>query len=187
MFARDHSRRRSGRPAAAQIDTIAGYPCRHRPLEGQRAWDLDAVDRRHPGSAGRRTLCQPVQPRPRSYEVIQQVPLTPGALTRYYVHRAAGQPVLLSNLVTLKTAIGGGGKAVIGWNVKLAAAGALLDVPLGHKAESWSSPHFDTITVSVADASRPDEILVVMAIADGGRLHIGAVPSRSDRAEIRSR
>jgi hypothetical protein len=31
-------------------------------------------------------------------------------------------------------------------------------------------PHFDTITVSVADAPRPDEILVAMAIADGGRL-----------------
>jgi hypothetical protein len=46
----------------------------------------------------------------------------------------------------------------------------LLDVPLGHKDDSWSFPHFDTITVSVADAPRPEEILVVMAIADGGRL-----------------
>jgi Amino acid synthesis len=64
----------------------------------------------------------------------------------------------------------GGGKAVIGSNVKVAAAGALVDVPLGHKDDSWSFPHFDTITVSVADAPRPDEILVVMAIADGGRL-----------------
>jgi hypothetical protein len=64
----------------------------------------------------------------------------------------------------------GGGKAVIGSNVKVAAAGALLEVPLGHKDDSWSFPHFDTITVSVADAPRPDEILVVMAIADGGRL-----------------
>jgi hypothetical protein len=27
----------------------------------------------------------------------------------------------------------GGGKAVIGSNVKVAAAGALLDVPLGHR------------------------------------------------------
>jgi hypothetical protein len=62
----------------------------------------------------------------------------------------------------------GGGKAMIGSNVKVAAAGASLDVPLGHKDNSWSFPHFDTITVSVAD--RPDEILVVMAIADGGRL-----------------
>jgi hypothetical protein len=65
----------------------------------------------------------------------------------------------------------GGGKAVIGSNVKVAAAGALLDVPLGHRDDSWSFPHFDTITVSVADAPRPVEILVVMAIADGGRLH----------------
>src|SRR5215813_14670795 len=64
----------------------------------------------------------------------------------------------------------GGGKAVISSNVTVAAAGASLDVPLGHKDDSWSFPHFDTITVAVADAPRPNEILVVMAIADGGRL-----------------
>jgi hypothetical protein len=74
------------------------------------------------------------------------------------VHPMLGKP--------MRAAIGGG-KAVIGSNVKVAAAGALLDVPLGHKDDSWSFPHFDTITVSVADAPRPDEILVVMAIADG--------------------
>ena len=50
------------------------------------------------------------------------------------------------------------------------AAGASLDVPLGHKDEPWSFPHFDTITVSIPDAPRPDEIVVVIAIADGGRL-----------------
>jgi len=32
------------------------------------------------------------------------VPLTPETLTRYYAKSAAGQPVSLSNLVTLKTA-----------------------------------------------------------------------------------
>ena len=64
----------------------------------------------------------------------------------------------------------GGGKAVISSNVKIAVAGTALDVPLGHKDESWSFEHFDTITVSLADAPRPDEILVVMAVADGGRL-----------------
>jgi hypothetical protein len=77
------------------------------------------------------------------------------------VHPMLGKP--------MRAAIGGG-KAVIGSNVKVAAAGALLDVPLGHKDDSWSFPHFDTVTVLVADAPRPDEILVVMAIADGGRL-----------------
>jgi Amino acid synthesis len=51
----------------------------------------------------------------------------------------------------------GGGKAVISPNVKVDAAGASLDVPLGHKDDSWSFPRFDTITVSVADAPRPNE------------------------------
>jgi len=77
------------------------------------------------------------------------------------VHPMLGKPM---------RAVIGGGKAVISSNVKVATAGASLDVPLGHKDDSWSFPHFDTITVSVADAPRPDEILVVMAIADGGRL-----------------
>jgi hypothetical protein len=77
------------------------------------------------------------------------------------VHPMLGKP--------MRAAIGGG-KAVISSNVKVAAAGASLDVPLGHKDDSWSFPHFDTITVSVADAPRPKEIVVVMAIADDGRL-----------------
>jgi multidrug efflux pump len=44
----------------------------------------------------------------RSYEVIPQVPrserLTPETLTRYYVNSATGDPVPLSNLVTVRTA-----------------------------------------------------------------------------------
>jgi hypothetical protein len=78
------------------------------------------------------------------------------------VHPMLGKP--------MRAAIGGG-KAVIGSNVKVAAPGAILDVPLGHKDDSWSFAHFDTITASIADAPRPYEILVVLAIADGGRLN----------------
>jgi hypothetical protein len=70
------------------------------------------------------------------------------------VHPMLGRP--------MRAAIGGG-KAVISSNVKVAAAGASLDVPLGHKDDSWSFAHFDTITVSVADAPHPNEILIVMA------------------------
>jgi len=65
----------------------------------------------------------------------------------------------------------GGGKAVIPSNVKVAACGASLDVPLSHKDDSWSFNHFDTVTVSMSDSPRPDEIVVVLAVADGGRLH----------------
>ena len=65
----------------------------------------------------------------------------------------------------------GGGKAVIPSNVKVAACGASLDVPLSHKDDSWSFNHFDTVTVSMSDSPRPDEIVGVLAVADGGRLH----------------
>jgi Amino acid synthesis len=87
------------------------------------------------------------------------------------IHPMLGRP--------MRAAIGGG-QAVIPSNVKVAAAGASLDLPLGHKDDPWSFAHFDTITVSVADAPRPDEILAAFAIADGGRPcnRCGAAPVR---------
>jgi hypothetical protein len=77
----------------------------------------------------------------------------------------------------------GGGKAVIGSNVKVAAAGASLDVPLGHKDDSWSFPHFDMITVSVADAPRPEEILVINLRSEIGLLEL-ALPDWLGAAPI---
>lgn len=63
----------------------------------------------------------------------------------------------------------GGGQAIIPSNAKVAAPGAAIDVPLGHKDDVWSFDHFDTMTVTVPDAPRADEIVVVIAVADGGR------------------
>jgi hypothetical protein len=78
------------------------------------------------------------------------------------IHPMLGKP--------MRAAVGGG-KAVIPSNVKVAACGASLDVPLSHKDDSWSFDHFDTVTVSMPDAPRPDEIVVILAVADGGRIH----------------
>jgi hypothetical protein len=76
------------------------------------------------------------------------------------VHPRLGKP--------MRAAVGGG-QALIPSNVKVAAAGTAIDVPLGHKDDPWSFDHFDTMTLSVPDAPRPDELLIAMAIADGGR------------------
>ena len=72
----------------------------------------------------------------------------------------------------------GGGAALIASNAKVAALGSPIDMPLGHKDEAWSFNHFDTITVMVADAPRPDEIVLCMGVADGGRPHprVGSAP-----------
>lgn len=69
----------------------------------------------------------------------------------------------------LRAAIGGGA-ALIPSAVKIGPPGAALDLPLGHKDDAWSRGHFDAITVSLGDAPRPNEILVAIALADGGRL-----------------
>ena len=63
----------------------------------------------------------------------------------------------------------GGGEALIPSAAKVAAAGSTLDVPLGHKDDTWSFDHFDAMTVVVPDGPRPDEIMMAIVIADGGR------------------
>lgn len=88
------------------------------------------------------------------------------------IHPRMGKP--------MREAIGGG-QAIIPSNVKIAAAGAAIDIPLGHKDDVWSFNEIDTITISISGAPRPDEIVVVVAVADGGRPRprvskAGAVP-----------
>ena len=78
------------------------------------------------------------------------------------IHPKLGQP--------LRAAVGGG-EAIIASNAKVAAPGTAIDVPLAHKDNIWSFDHLDTMTLSVADSPRPDEILVIMALSDGGRPH----------------
>ncbi len=85
------------------------------------------------------------------------------------IHPKLGKP--------MRAAVGGG-KSLISSNAKVASAGTPIDLPLGHKDDAWSFDHFDTITVMVADAPRPDEIVLCMAVADGGRPHprVGSAP-----------
>jgi hypothetical protein len=49
------------------------------------------------------------------------------------------------------------------------------DIPLGHKDDPWALPHyhFDTLTISVADATTRRVMLVVIAIGGCGRLRYG--------------
>ena len=63
----------------------------------------------------------------------------------------------------------GGGQAIIPSNVKIGGVGCSIDVPLGHKDDLWSFDQIDTISVTIPNAPRPDEIVVILALADGGR------------------
>jgi Amino acid synthesis len=65
----------------------------------------------------------------------------------------------------------GGGAAWISSATKRAAAGASLDIPLAHKDALYVRSHYDAITLSVPDAPRGDELLIALAVANGGRPH----------------
>jgi hypothetical protein len=80
----------------------------------------------------------------------------------------------------------GGGAAIIPSNAKIGAVGCSIDIPLGHKDDVWSFDQIDTLGITVANAPRPDEIVVIVALADGGRPRprvskAGAVPPRASR------
>jgi hypothetical protein len=80
-----------------------------------------------------------------------------------------GAAVLHPKLGAPMRAAVGGGEAIICSTAKVASAGTLVDIPLANKDNIWAFDQLDTMTVCVPDAPRPDEILVAMAVADGGR------------------
>ena len=63
----------------------------------------------------------------------------------------------------------GKGAALIPSSKKRGGLGVALDIPLGHKDAAYVRSHFDGMEVRVNDAPRADEILVAVAVTDGGR------------------
>ncbi|MDR1796316.1 MAG: amino acid synthesis family protein [Clostridiales Family XIII bacterium] len=65
----------------------------------------------------------------------------------------------------------GGGKAIIPSAKKKGSAGTALDVPLHYKDAAFVRTHYDAMEVRVPDAPMDSEIVVAVALTDGGRPH----------------
>jgi hypothetical protein len=65
----------------------------------------------------------------------------------------------------------GGAKSIVPSTVKVAAAGARIDIPLHHVTASYVRSHFDSIEFCVPDGPRPDELVFIVAASIGGRPH----------------
>ena len=68
----------------------------------------------------------------------------------------------------------GGAKAIVPSATKLAGIGARIDVPLHHREAAYVRSHFDSIEVGIPDAPRRDEIVFVLAMTTGPRVHARA-------------
>ena len=65
----------------------------------------------------------------------------------------------------------GEARAIVPSAMKVGAFGARLDVPVGHINAAYVRSHFDAMEVGVADGPRPDEILFVLVMTCGPRIH----------------
>ena len=65
----------------------------------------------------------------------------------------------------------GGAKAIVPSAKKVAGVGARLDVPITHIDASYVRSHFDAIEIGVVDGPRADEIVLVLAMTTGARVH----------------
>ncbi len=65
----------------------------------------------------------------------------------------------------------GGGTSIVPSTKKVGAIGARIDIPLTHIEWSYVGSHYDAIEVGVPDAPRPDELVLILAMATTGRVH----------------
>jgi len=65
----------------------------------------------------------------------------------------------------------GKGTSIVPSTKKVAGLGARLDVPITHLEWSYVGSHYDAIEVGVPDGPKPDEMVVILAMACGGRVH----------------
>lgn len=78
----------------------------------------------------------------------------------------------------------GEAKAIVPSAKKVGAFGSRLDVPLGHINAAYVRSHFDAMEVGISDGPRPDEILFVLAMTCGPRIHnrMGGLEARDIKA-----
>ncbi|MCH2672829.1 MAG: amino acid synthesis family protein [SAR202 cluster bacterium] len=63
----------------------------------------------------------------------------------------------------------GGGPALIPGNAKVGPMGATIDIIFGGMENSWDYDTMDAMTISVPDAPKPNEILLIIAFLGGTR------------------
>ena len=78
-----------------------------------------------------------------------------------------------------------GGAAWISSFTKRAAPGGSIDIPLAHKDALYVRSHYDGMTIALPDGPQPDEIAVILCLANRGRidarvggLHADAIEGR---------
>jgi hypothetical protein len=68
----------------------------------------------------------------------------------------------------------GGAKAIVPSTKKVGGPGTRLDVPVTHINASYVRSHFDAMEIGINDAPRRDELVLVLVMTTGARVHARA-------------
>lgn len=74
-------------------------------------------------------------------------------------------------------------KAIVPSTKKVGAPGARLDVPITHINASYVRSHFDAMEIGVNDSPRSDELLLVLVMTSGARVHNRVGGLKADEIE----
>ena len=79
----------------------------------------------------------------------------------------------------------GNAKAIVPSAKKVGGLGTRLDVPITHINASYVRSHFDAFEIGIADAPRSQEIVFVLAMTTGPRIHarVGGLAARDIKGE----
>ncbi|WAP68797.1 amino acid synthesis family protein [Jiella pelagia] len=79
----------------------------------------------------------------------------------------------------------GDAKAIVPSTKKVGGPGTRLDVPVTHINASYVRGHFDAIEVGINDAPRADEIVLVLVMTTGARIHdrVGGLKAKDIKGE----
>ena len=68
----------------------------------------------------------------------------------------------------------GGAKAIVPSSKKVGGPGVRIDIPITHINASYVRSHFDAIEAGISDAPRNNEMVLVLAMTTGARVHARA-------------
>ncbi len=80
----------------------------------------------------------------------------------------------------------GGARAWISSVTKTGGPGTIIDVPMNHKDDVYVRSHYDAMTIVVPDSPMPDEIALIICVANRGRLNarVGGLSHDSVQARL---
>lgn len=162
----DEARREAGRPEGIPLRKVAAAAIVNNPFAGRYQDDLSSLV--EASAALGKEISEIALHAMGSYPVESYGKAAIIGLSGEQEHGVALLTTVFGNVMRTTA---GGGVAWISSFTKRAAAGATIDVPLAHKDALYVRSHYDGISIMLPDAPLPDEIAIICAYANRGRLN----------------